>query len=114
MSANTDFSSYDEMDEDELFDALGESLLGDGSGMGTRDRGRNHRFGKQWFQEHLPEFRTALCKKGAVKRAIHSTVPVEASTVFDALATSVGHPAYTIAAVLIARRGLQWLCTGIS
>lgn len=100
------------MDDDELFEELGRSLLGEGSGMGEQDDEHYALFGRKWFKDKLPELRERLCGNKAVKTTAKTSAAVDLATVGDALASMFGHPTFSIVAVLVMRTGLHKLCAG--
>lgn len=101
--------------EDELLSELGSSLLGEGLGFGLEDPAHKRRFAEAWLADRWDEIRRRVCEDPAIRAILNGETGqklVEAATVADALASLAGHPATSVLAVLVLRRGAQVVCAG--
>jgi hypothetical protein len=100
--------------DDELLDAIADSLFGDELGAlpGPSRRDRAAR----WLERFLAERREALCSHSAVVAALDEgqfDELADAAAIADALASVANAPkgvTLSAAALLIARRGLRAIC----
>jgi hypothetical protein len=104
-----------EAPEENLFEALGAALLGEGIGFGVEDPFRRRRFGERWFKEHLNEIRQRICGDPGVRSLLDDRVGgqmMDLATVVGAMAGVCGshHDAATVLAVIVVRRGVDALC----
>jgi hypothetical protein len=99
--------------EEELLANLGASLLGEGIGFGMEDPLHKQRFAEAWLTDRWDRIRDQVCSDPAV-RAILEAEPaqrlLEVATVTDALTALAGHPAVSVLAVIVVRRGAQQVC----
>ena len=100
--------------EDELFEALGNALLGESRDFKSGRSDRARRFGREWFDDRLAGLREEVCGSRSVQTMLRADVGdrmTEIAVVTDAIETLRGHPSATIVAVILVRRGLQALCS---
>lgn len=106
---------YAPWSEDRLFQQLGTELLGDGKGFGGEDLDRARRFAQQWFEDRSARLRTEVCSAKSVQLFLQDgrgDLFTEAAVVIDALQAMRGHPAMSVVAAILIRRGLQAFCNG--
>jgi hypothetical protein len=105
--------SYLAMDEDVLFEALGDLLLGDGPGFGgPSNRAAREQFAQAWLARKADDFRRDICGHPwlEVQRRNSLDAMEDAAIIADALAMALGHPMANLVAVILLRRGLDKIC----
>jgi hypothetical protein len=99
---------------DEVLDALAGELLGEGLGFGPEERRSRRQYAKEWFDEHLDDFRERLCSDEDVRLALTGSrkeLFIAASTVIDSAGTAVsGKPVTTLVATLVVIYGYATIC----
>lgn len=102
-----------EMDDEELYEVLGQELLGPSRGFGGQDIDRMITFARRWLDQHWIEIRVKICGEDAIEilkeRPVLDAIS-DAAVIADFVAQAYGRPAATVIAVIICRRGLQALC----
>jgi hypothetical protein len=99
------------LDEEELFEALGAWLLGSGPGFGPSDAERTTRFASAWLENQLDDLRRALC--GDVLANLKGggfDLLTDGAAVADTIAATLGRPPANLVAVILLRRGIHRLC----
>ena len=103
---------YLAMDEEELLEELGKSLLGSSPGFGPSDIERSIRFARGWLEERREELRNHVC--GDVWLTLEQDggfdTMADVAVVADSLQALFGKPTAFIVAVILIRRGLGRLC----
>jgi hypothetical protein len=102
-------------DEEELFAVLGEWVLGQGRGVRPREFRQIIRAGRVWLEEHTAELRAVVCDSSAVQAMRIDDgwdKLIDAATIADILAPHFPKMPASVVAVIIARRGIGWLCGG--
>lgn len=100
-------------EDEELFAILGQWVFGDSLGVRPRDLAQLVRMGRDWFDEHADKLRDLVCHAPVVvaARAEASVAAmIDAATLADLIASHFGRLPASVAAVIIVRRGLDWLC----
>jgi hypothetical protein len=102
------------LDEDELLELLGDTLLGSSVGFGSEDIERKLRFARSWLERKRDDFRSHLCDEVFKKLQNRDTLDavMDAAVVADALVSALGHQTANVVAVILLRRGLNELCSG--
>jgi hypothetical protein len=108
----TTVTQYAAMSEDELLEALGSILLGDGLGAGGIDPREAFRAGSKWIADRAERLRASVCGSQTFAQingnaADDIAIVAAAILAHDAGWAAVGAP---VAAVLV-RRGLQTFCS---
>lgn len=105
---------YLSLDEDELLEVLGDSLLGSSVGFGSEDVERKLRFARSWLERKRGEFRSRICGEIFAEIQSRETLDavMDAAVVADALASVLGHQTANVVAVILLRRGIGALCSG--
>ena len=103
------------LSDDELYEELSNAILGVGHGIGPRDRDGRRKFGRQWFNGRLDEFKQSICTRDSVKE-LQGLSPgdqvLAMAAVADALMHTIGQPAAVVVGILIMRLGLDTFCQG--
>jgi hypothetical protein len=100
-------------EEEELFALLGQWAFGEGLGIRPRDLTQLVRRGREWLEDNTEELRKIVCHAPIVvaARAESSTSKMmDAATLADLIVSHFGKMPASVAAVIIAHRGLGWLC----
>lgn len=99
--------------EEELLATLGASLLGEGIGFGIEDPLHKQRFAEAWLADRWGQIRNTVCNDPAIRTILDAERAqrvLEVATVADALTALAGHPAVSVLAVIVLRRGAQRVC----
>ena len=104
---------YLAMDEEELLEELGESLLGTGPGFSPSDFERSIRFAQAWLGDRREELRRQVCGEvwPKLEKGGGFDAMTDAAAVADSLRALLGKPTAFIVAVILVRRGLGQLCS---
>lgn len=101
------------LSDDELWDQLGSDLLG-AKRAARVSRSDRIKHAREWFDENRERFRESLCADPAAVALMNpsgETTADEAAVIADLLLALVGDaPPVITVAVIIARRGIRWLC----
>lgn len=111
MDAASLIAQLDGRNERQLFAVLGSELLGEGLGAGAQDDDEFRRFGQQWFEDRIEQFREAVCGTRIAKE-LSGDFPGDVVDVAALTLPLTGNNqllALTIAAIII-RRGVATLC----
>jgi hypothetical protein len=101
--------------DEALFIELGHILLVEGLGFGPEDIDRQLRFAQTWLDARIAQLRQSICSEPALRAVIDDSsgsLLLDVAAVADFLATSYGHAAASVVAVILTRRGLKLLCYG--
>lgn len=111
MNHDTDIKWILQADEDELFGHLGRQLLGGGLGVGPEDDYESQRFGKEWFDARLTQFRTVICAQPFIRDLSGDLTGdiVDIAALILPLAGNQQLLALTVAGIVV-RRGVIAFC----
>ncbi|MFF3400408.1 hypothetical protein ACFYW6_18005 [Streptomyces sp. NPDC002659] len=118
MSSAPDFTTWLELQDDELYSIVGSDLLGESLGIGPSDPDRSADFGRQWFAARRRELQREVCGNPKVQQMVihhNGDKLAECAAVFEILGDSGIHMGSApVVAVLIVRLGLTTFCSGYS
>ncbi|GAB7069158.1 hypothetical protein H7J06_26005 [Mycobacterium hodleri] len=101
----------DGRNERELYATLGAELLGETLGAGAQDDDEYRRFGQQWFEDRIDQWRQAICGT-VIAKELSGEFPGDLVDVAALTLPLTGNNqllALTIAAIIL-RRGVATLC----
>jgi hypothetical protein len=105
-----DLMSYE---EEELFAILGQWAYGEGLGIRPRDLTQVVTKGREWLADNADRLRETVCGAPVVltiRCDPGAGAMMDAATLTDLIATHFDRFPASVAAVIIVRRGLDWLC----
>uniref|UniRef100_UPI003F49843C hypothetical protein n=1 Tax=Nonomuraea sp. CA-252377 TaxID=3240003 RepID=UPI003F49843C len=110
---SNDLRTLLDLDDEDLYGRLGETLLSEGRDFGSRDLAEFAEFGRRWVNDRTQELRATICGRpevAAIQDGPAGDLITEAATLTDVISALYGKPAAGILAVILLRRGLNVLC----
>jgi hypothetical protein len=101
------------LSDDDLLERLGRELWSEAGHAAPATRQSLRQRAREWLRSNLPRAKVAICGNPVVNAVRDNADEVTlAGAIADILIKSTGFPVPAVVAILIARIGLNRLCTG--